>query len=293
MNLPITVGILAQNEGPALRRLLPELGWACEVLVVDGGSRDQTSAVASQHGAHVLQRPFDTFAAGRNAALENAENDWVLFVDADERPTSSFVKSCAGALARPRHQAYRVRIKSEIFGRRFRYSGTQDDKPIRMVHRRHVTYSGAVHERALVQGSVGHLDGQFEHVTLPDLHSFLAKMSHYTYLEVQERLRLGIAPARLAGLWAPPRELFRRLVWKLGILDGPRGWAFCSCSALSEWVLARRHREAWSLARAAETSTQTSVAKRRCGEGQALSRSTTDNFMAAAPQEAIAGRCPP
>ena len=52
---------------------------------------------------------------------------------------------------------------------------------------------------------------------------------------------------------APLREVFRRLVWKRGILDGPEGWAFCLLSGLSEWVLADRHRRLWCAACAPST----------------------------------------
>ena len=41
-------------------------------------------------------------------------------------------------------------------------------------------------------------------------------------------------------------EVARRLLWKQGCFDGPEGWAFCTLSGLSEWVLASRHRRLWS-----------------------------------------------
>jgi len=55
----------------------------------------------------------------------------------------------------------------------------------------------------------------------------------------------GRRPAWYAPWLAPPREVFRRLFWKQGLLDGPAGWAFCLLSGLSEWVLARKHRRLW------------------------------------------------
>lgn len=58
---------------------------ADEIVVVDTGSTDATVAIAEAAGARVLRRPWtDSFAAARNAALDAATGEWVLFLDADE-----------------------------------------------------------------------------------------------------------------------------------------------------------------------------------------------------------------
>ena len=80
----------------------------------------------------------------------------------------------------------------------------------------------------------------------PDLHAFLVKMHRYTMLEAGLGWRPGRRPRRRDPWIAPPREVFRRLVWKQDSVDGPEGWAFCLLSGLSEWVLADRHRRLWA-----------------------------------------------
>jgi len=82
----------------------------------------------------------------------------------------------------------------------------------------------------------------------PPGRAFLAKMHRYTMLEARGRVAAGRAPRRGDAWIAPAREVFRRLVWKRGFLDGPEGWAFCLLSGLSEWVLADRHRRYWRAA---------------------------------------------
>lgn len=59
---------------------------ADELVIVDTGSTDRTAAVAEAHGAVVLHRPWaDDFSAAKNAALDAAIGDWILFLDADEQ----------------------------------------------------------------------------------------------------------------------------------------------------------------------------------------------------------------
>ncbi len=56
-----------------------------EIVVVDTGSRDDTVAIARSFGARIVNFPWcDDFAAARNASIDAASGDWLLFLDADE-----------------------------------------------------------------------------------------------------------------------------------------------------------------------------------------------------------------
>ena len=48
-----------KNEAENLRRCLPALAWADEVIVVDSQSTDETARVAAEHGASVVQFHFN------------------------------------------------------------------------------------------------------------------------------------------------------------------------------------------------------------------------------------------
>lgn len=242
----LTAALIVQNEEHQLPGLLARLGWADEIVVVDGGSRDATVEIARRSGARVAIRPFDTFAAQRNFALSLCTSDWVLSIDADERPTPRLVAEIRRRTADGRHAAYRVPIKSTIFGRRMRYAGTQDDRPVRLFRRAGACWEGDVHEVLHFAGPLGRLSNWLEHHTLPDLDQFLAKMNRYTTLAAQARVAQGRRPWPGQGCYAAVREVFRRLVWKHGILDGPMGWSFCALSGWSEWVLAQAHRRLWA-----------------------------------------------
>jgi glycosyltransferase involved in cell wall biosynthesis len=242
----ISAVIIAQNEASKLPGLLGRLGWVDDIVVIDGGSKDCTVKIAESWGARVFQRPFDTFARQRNFALAMSRSDWVLSIDADERPTPAFIAEVQECLADTRHNAFHVPIRSSIFGRPFRFSGTQDDRPIRLMRRKTAHWEGDVHEVLRTTGSVGAMSGWLEHETLPDLPAFLAKMHRYTRLAAMARVAEN-CPPRWPDAWImPPREVFRRLIWKFGFLDGPEGWAFCLLSGLSEWCLATRHRRFWA-----------------------------------------------
>ncbi|MEA1950754.1 MAG: glycosyltransferase family 2 protein [Planctomycetota bacterium] len=241
----ITAAIITLNEERNLGALLPRLAWVDEVLVVDGGSSDDTLAVAHRHGCRVVERRFDSFARQRNHAISLATCDWVLSLDADEIPSPLLAAEIVERICSPRQAAYRLPIRSTILGSPLRRSGTQDDRPVRLFRVASARWVGDVHERLRIDGRVGTLRNWLSHSTQSTLDVFLSKMHRYTTLEARSRVAAGMAPGRLDAWLAPPREIFRRLIYKQGILDGPAGWKFCLLSGLYEWVLADRHRRSW------------------------------------------------
>lgn len=241
----LTILCIVLNEERNLPGLLAQLDWADDVVVVDGGSRDATVEIARRFGARVYQRPFDNFARQQNFALSLARGDWALSLDADERPTAAMIAEVRNCLRQDRYDGYRVRVRSSIFGRVLRFSGTQDDRQVRLVRRGRACWRGEVHETLEVAGEIGQLHSWLDHDPLPDLTTFLTKMQRYTTLAAEARLECRRRPRARDAWLAPLREVFRRLVWKQGLWDGPQGWAFCLLSGLSEWVLADKHRRLW------------------------------------------------
>lgn len=60
-----------------------EAGLIREVLLVDGGSEDQTRRLAEGSGAEVLSSPETGRAAQLRHGAEHARGDWLLFLHAD------------------------------------------------------------------------------------------------------------------------------------------------------------------------------------------------------------------
>jgi glycosyltransferase involved in cell wall biosynthesis len=64
-------------------RALDYPGEALEIIVADGGSRDDTRAIAERYGAKVVANPLVSGEAGKAAALRAARGDLVALVDSD------------------------------------------------------------------------------------------------------------------------------------------------------------------------------------------------------------------
>lgn len=99
----ISIIIPVYNEAQNLHRLIPFLGGLAknvitEIIVVDGGSTDQSSAVASQHGAVVITSPIRSRAAQLNAGARLAKGSILYFVHADSLPVESLAEDILEAI---------------------------------------------------------------------------------------------------------------------------------------------------------------------------------------------------
>ncbi|MDR3636730.1 MAG: glycosyltransferase family 2 protein [Isosphaeraceae bacterium] len=242
----VSVLILAKNEAENLPYCLQTVAWANEVIVVvDRASRDETREIAQRGADLVALRTFDDFASQRNAALELASGEWVFAIDADERATPELAAEIRRVVTDPLnpHNGFRVPIRSVILGRRFRYSGTQHDRPLRLFRRGAGRWVGTVHETVDLQGTAGLLANTLQHRTIPDMKTFLRKINEYTTLEAIKFDRER-RPYRATDLALRPFWTFLKLyMGKQGFRDGVEGFVFCALSGFSVAVRHWKHRE--------------------------------------------------
>lgn len=91
----------ALNEGEYLRGTLASIrgldtAYAYEVLVVDGGSSDDTRDVAAEYGARVLEQDGTGIGAGRHQGAREARGEWLAFVDADTELRANYLTVMLG-----------------------------------------------------------------------------------------------------------------------------------------------------------------------------------------------------
>jgi glycosyltransferase involved in cell wall biosynthesis len=265
--VPLSVLVLTLNEELNLPECLDSVAWADEVVVVDSFSTDATVDVARAHGARVVQRTFDTYSRQRNWALELPHaNDWVLFVDADERVTPELrdeiasVVGCKADTDAPR--GYYLNRRLIFFGRWIRHAGWYPSWNLRLFQHCFGRYEDrAVHEHAVLDGRVGYLRNDLVHADRRGLEAFIERHNRYSTLEARARLeaeRAETKSGRLAGRWhgspVERKRLLRERVWprvpakplalfvymyvlRRGFLDGGAGLAFCVMQAWQEFTV--------------------------------------------------------
>ena len=81
----LSVTLICKNEENNLKRLLPQLKFADEVVVVDTGSTDNTVSLAKKFTDKVFNFAWCyDFSKARNYAISKAACDYVMWLDADD-----------------------------------------------------------------------------------------------------------------------------------------------------------------------------------------------------------------
>jgi len=242
----ITPVILTQNEAPNIARALARLGWARDIVVVDGGSDDATPAIARSHdNVRFFERPFDDHARQWTYAIEETgiETEWVLRLDADYMVEPELVAEMA-ALAPPAGvMGYRVPFAYCIHGRRLRASLYP---PMVRLFRRgaaNIVRDGHT-ERVTVSGPAPLLKGRILHDDRKSVARFLDGQRRYMAMEAEKLTAAGAGTLDLAdrirrrGRLAPVLVFLQCLFAKGLILDGRAGLFYAYQRTLSEIALA-------------------------------------------------------
>ncbi|MEG0190277.1 MAG: glycosyltransferase family 2 protein [Lachnospiraceae bacterium] len=86
----LSIGIIVKDGAGTLRQCLDSLepirkAIACQLIITDTGSVDQTIEIAREYTQEVYSFPWcNDFAAARNVGLEKARGAWFMYIDADE-----------------------------------------------------------------------------------------------------------------------------------------------------------------------------------------------------------------
>lgn len=233
--LPLSVLLLVRDEVADLEVLLPTLAFAREVVVVwDPRGSSAARDVALRLGAEVLERTFDGFGRQRAAALAACREDWVLWLDADERLDATAIASLRGMLRSPAGITHHRLARATWFlGRRIRFCGWQGERLVRLFRRAHARFDDApVHERVIVTGEgPGELAGTIEHLSYRTWDDCVTKMLRYAPANAEK----AFADGRRAGLFdvvlRPPLRFLRQYLLQLGVLDGAHGFVLCTLAA--------------------------------------------------------------
>ena len=142
-----TVGILTYNSEHTLRRTLESVRDFSDILIADGGSTDNTLAVAAEYNARVIAQlpktgdntdhPISDFAAERNNMLDHAREDWFLWLDSDEYISAELSKELETITTpqSPLYHAYEIPVVRQSPDASVTYRSFGQDYQVRFFNR--------------------------------------------------------------------------------------------------------------------------------------------------------------
>jgi glycosyltransferase involved in cell wall biosynthesis len=253
-NPNLSIIVLTKDEERNLPDCLASLhALPSETWVVDSGSTDRTLEIARAAGCHVVQHPFENYAAQRNWAFDNLpiETPWTLCLDADERLMPELAEEMAKLIKgmNVAETGFMMRKRTLFMGRWLRWGGQYPSWHLRLFR----TGKGRCEDRLydqhfVVDGPIGRLKHDYIDILTDSLTKWTDRHNRWASLEASELAstedRSQVAP-RLAGTPIERKRFLRTNVYRrfplfvrpfllflfdyiirLGFLDGVPGLIF-------------------------------------------------------------------
>ena len=219
--MKLSVTVITLNEEKNLAKCLSSVkNLAGEIIIVDSGSTDETIEIAKKFKAIVFSRKFDNYSNQKNFAAGKVSGDWILSVDADEEISSELSNEIRVVIKDHSNVAYSIPRKNVIFGKFVRFTRWQPelDRHVWLWKKGMGKWVGDVHEELQINGRVGKLKNPKIHYQYETVTEFLEMMNTYSNLEVKRKF------SYLKLFWDPLYNFFVRYFYRLGFLDGWRGF---------------------------------------------------------------------
>lgn len=216
--MKLSIVLATYNEEKNLEDCLNSVrDFASEIVIVDGGSKDQTVDIAKHFSAKVIitDNP-PIFHINKQKALEQAQGEWILQLDADERVNKELAEEIIKVIHMTeeeidlyqqslkqrdlflRHQkilekgsgqigdldcqyvAFFIPRLNYFLGKYLKHGGIYPDGVIRLVKRGKAHFPcQSVHEQIAVDGKVGWLQNNLLHFADPTFSRYLKRNNRY------------------------------------------------------------------------------------------------------------------
>ena len=281
----LSVVIITFNEEANIARTLesvkPLVGGKGEIIIVDSGSMDRTVEIAKSYGAKVFVEEWKGFAAQKNSAIDKAQGDWILSLDADEEVSADLGIEIEEMLSlESGRRLHKLALgswdawierqndlyvtyedqregplagaetprKNFFLGHWIRHGGFYPDQKLRLFRKGSVEFENrAVHEDAHTDGLTVRLNGTLLHHSYPTLSDYIEHMNRYSSLGAEMVVAKGKVRFSFINIAVRPLLTFiYNYFFRLGFLDGREGLLLHLYHAV---YVSWKYAKAWELSR--------------------------------------------
>lgn len=211
----LSVVIIAQNEEKCIANAINScLPFADEIVVVDGGSHDKTIEIAKNLGCNIYINPWSGYAKQRNFGAEQARNDWIFFIDADEVVDQELALSILAWKNELKLEAnaFSINRVGDFLGK---WLDSKPETHIRLYNKKIFQIKDVlVHEQPDVKNArVIHLPGVVWHSGFRTIAELVSRFNKYTDLDSQKAYLDGQKFSLIRLLLKPHAKFLQMYLW--------------------------------------------------------------------------------
>ncbi len=235
--VPFTACLIVKNEELNLPDALKSVELADEIVVIDSHSSDRTREIAAGFRGkgldgrvvvpRVIERDWPGHVEQKNFAIDQASNDWVLCIDADERVSPELRSEIEEALSSdpPAADGFAMPRKTHYLGRWIVRSGWYPDRKLRLFRRSRGRWGGTnPHDHVSVAGLVENFSGDLYHYSYRSMADHIRTINFFTDIAAAEKSKKRVRFPLLRMLVQPPFKFFKMFFLKQGFREGRAGF---------------------------------------------------------------------
>lgn len=252
---PISAVIITNNEEENIGKCLQAVQKiAEEIIIVDSLSTDRTVEIAKGFGAKIFSLEWSGFGPQKNFALQQATNNYVLALDADEVLSDDAIEEIKSLKQIGLAGVYEFPLLNFYFGKFLKHGLEYPNYKKRLFDKTTVRWNeNLVHESLIVPEGypVLRLKGHIKHYSYRTIEQYIAKANHYTTIGALELKSKGKTNYLFKMLFSPVFVFIKSYFFKAGFLDGLHGFVTALFNAHTNFL---KYAKLWELYRNERTS---------------------------------------
>ncbi|MBU2699028.1 glycosyltransferase involved in cell wall biosynthesis [Sporomusaceae bacterium BoRhaA] len=192
-NPAISVIVHTLNEEKNIRTCLECLKWADEIVIIDMYSDDDTVQISLEYTDKIFMHERMRYVEpARKYGLNQAKNEWVLVVDADELVPVELRDVLLKIATENRYDAVSIPRRNYFFGHYMLQTGWNalQDRQLRFFKKQYMHYTSHIHSSVQLspQAKVYDIKDEkcsFIHFNYIDVEQFIDKLNRYTTIEAE------------------------------------------------------------------------------------------------------------
>ena len=200
--------------------------------MVDDASEDRTVELASKYPeAKIFKRLLNgDFGAQKSFGIAQAQNEWILLIDADERVTPQLEQAICLRVQSNEKCAYSIQRENHFKNMVVRHGSMRPDWVLRLMPRKGTKVVGLVHEKVETPYPQKRItEGRLIHFPYRSWDQVYSKMNQYTRLAAIKLNEQGRSCGFFSHVVFRPFWAFIKVYFiNLGFLDGKAGFIFAA-----------------------------------------------------------------
>ena len=218
--------VITFNEEQNIARCLDSISKVVdEIVVIDSFSTDKTKTICAEKGVRFIEHKFESHISQKNFAIEQAQHDIILSLDADEYLSKDLEESILQVKANWSHTAYKMNRLSMYGDKWVKHGSWYPERKLRLWDRRVGKWGGYnPHDLVVLSNGIKpiRLKGDLLHRSYRNSYETLQKIQSYSTIYAHDRkgkVKSTVFKIIIHSSFA----FFKSYFLKLGFLDGYEG----------------------------------------------------------------------